>query len=65
VFFHVHNIYIDSIKFDIDLNNDELLKSIWEHKKKKKLIITNNAQYCKNLKYDIQKDVHVVNWEVF
>jgi hypothetical protein len=23
------------IKFDIDMNNDELLKTIWEHKKKK------------------------------
>ncbi len=23
------------IKFDIDINNDELLKTIWEHKKEK------------------------------
>jgi len=22
------------IKFDIDINNDELLKTIWKHKKK-------------------------------
>jgi hypothetical protein len=24
------------IKFDIDINSDELLKTIWKHKKKKK-----------------------------
>jgi hypothetical protein len=24
-------------KFDIDINNDELLKTIWKHKKKKKI----------------------------
>jgi hypothetical protein len=23
------------IKFDIDINNDELLQTMWEHKKKK------------------------------
>jgi hypothetical protein len=23
------------IKFDIDINNDELLKTIWEHKREK------------------------------
>jgi len=26
------------IKFKIDINNDELLEIIWEHKKKKKII---------------------------
>jgi hypothetical protein len=26
------------IKFDIDINNDELLKTIWEYKKKEKKI---------------------------
>jgi hypothetical protein len=25
-------------KFDININNDELLKTIWEHKKKEKQI---------------------------
>ncbi len=24
------------IKFDIDINNDELLQTMWEHKKKEK-----------------------------
>ncbi len=33
------------IKFKIDINNDELLKTIWEHKQKeKKLIIIGNAK---------------------
>jgi hypothetical protein len=27
------------IKFDIDINNDELLKAIWKHKKKRKKLI--------------------------
>jgi hypothetical protein len=32
------------IKFDIDINNNEILKTIWKHKIKiKSLIITNNA----------------------
>jgi hypothetical protein len=34
------------IKFDVDINNDELLKTIWKHKKKRKLlIITGRAHY--------------------
>jgi hypothetical protein len=32
------------IKFDIDINNDELLKTVWKHMEKKKLIITD--WYC-------------------
>jgi len=34
------------IKFDIDINNNELLKTIWKHKgkKKKKKIITGSMQ---------------------
>jgi hypothetical protein len=33
------------IKFDIDVNNDELLETIWEHEKKeKKLIFTCSVQ---------------------
>jgi hypothetical protein len=31
------------IKFDIDINNDELLETIREHKEKKKLMATHNA----------------------
>ncbi len=33
-------------KFDIDINNDDLLENIWEHKKrgKKELIIVCNVQ---------------------
>jgi hypothetical protein len=33
-------------KFDIDINKDELLETIWEHKKKKKkkFIVFANAQ---------------------
>jgi len=27
------------IKFDIDVNNDELLETIWEHEKKEKKLI--------------------------
>jgi hypothetical protein len=34
--FHVHEMNINLIKFDIDINNDELLKTIWKHKGKKK-----------------------------
>jgi hypothetical protein len=35
------------IKFDINTNNDELLKTIWEHKKiKEKKIFTCSAQQC-------------------
>jgi hypothetical protein len=30
-------------KFDIDINNDELLKTIWKRKKKKKLNIIGSA----------------------
>jgi hypothetical protein len=26
------------IKYDIDINNDELLETMWEHKKRKKII---------------------------
>jgi hypothetical protein len=41
----VHDIYINSIKFDINTNNDELLKTIWEHKKiKEKKIFTCSAE---------------------
>ncbi len=29
---------LSQIKFDIDINNDELLKTIWEHKKRKNRI---------------------------
>jgi hypothetical protein len=32
------------IKFDININNDELLENIWEHKGKKKLIVTGSVQ---------------------
>ncbi len=43
----VHDIYINQIKFDINTNNDELLRTIWEHKKiKEKKIFTCNAQQC-------------------
>jgi hypothetical protein len=28
-------IIFNQIKFDIDITNDELLKTIWKHKKKK------------------------------
>jgi len=31
------------IKFNMDKNNDELLKNIQKHKKKKKMIIISNA----------------------
>jgi hypothetical protein len=29
--------YINSIKFDIDINNDELLETIGKHKKERKV----------------------------
>jgi hypothetical protein len=32
-------------KFDININNDKLLETIWEHLEKKKLIIAGSAQY--------------------
>jgi hypothetical protein len=33
------------MKFDIDINNNELLKNIWKHKKsEKKLIVISSAQ---------------------
>jgi hypothetical protein len=33
------------IKFDIDINNDELLKTTWKQKKKNEnLMVTGNAQ---------------------
>jgi hypothetical protein len=40
VLFHVLEIYIkfNSIKLNIDINNDELLRTIWKHKKKSKTI---------------------------
>ncbi len=28
--FDVHDIYIMEIKFNVDINNDELLETIWE-----------------------------------
>jgi len=31
-------------KFDTNINNDELLKAIWDHKKKKKRIVTINEK---------------------
>jgi len=39
--FHIHDMFINSNKFDININNDELLKTIWEHKKRKKKKIDN------------------------
>ncbi len=46
---HVHDIYIKfKLKFDVNINIDELLKNIWEHKKKgarkKNLIVASSAQ---------------------
>jgi len=36
--FSFHDIYINiKLKFDIQINNDELLETIWEHKKRKKV----------------------------
>jgi hypothetical protein len=32
---HAHDIV--QIKFDIDINNDELLENIWEYKKRRKV----------------------------
>jgi hypothetical protein len=32
------------IKIDIDINNDELFETTWEHKREKKLIITSNVE---------------------
>jgi len=38
-FFQVHEIYIIIlIKFNIDISNDELFKTIWKHKKKNKTV---------------------------
>jgi hypothetical protein len=34
---------LNQIKFDIDMTNDELLKTIWIPKKKKKLIVIGSA----------------------
>jgi len=31
------------IKFDIDINNDELLKTVWKHKGEKKMIFCGSA----------------------
>jgi hypothetical protein len=40
----VFSCYEMYIKFDIDISNDELLKTIWKiRKKKEKLIIIGNA----------------------
>jgi len=47
LYFHVHEMYINLEKFDIDRNNDESLKTIWKHKKKKKLIVIGSAHQCK------------------
>jgi hypothetical protein len=30
MYFHAHGIILIKIKFDIDINNDELLKTIWK-----------------------------------
>jgi hypothetical protein len=50
IFSQVHEIYIlILIEFNIDISNDELLKTIWkrnEKKKKKQLIVTNSVQQC-------------------
>lgn len=37
---HVHDIYfnLDKIKFKIDIINDKLLETIWEHKKRGKIV---------------------------
>jgi hypothetical protein len=37
-------ILVTIIKFDIDINNHELVKTIWKHKKKKELILSGHAQ---------------------
>ncbi len=34
--FHVHDIISIQIKFDIDINYDELLETMWEHNNRKK-----------------------------
>jgi len=56
---HVHDIYIKfKLKCDININIDELVKNIWEHKKKGgggKLIVTSIAQ-----KWGVPVDI----WEV-
>jgi hypothetical protein len=47
--FHVHDIISIQIKFDIDINYDELLETMWEHNNRKKkngslLVECNNAK---------------------
>jgi hypothetical protein len=37
--------YINLIEIEIDLNNDELLETIWNHKKKKLIVISNAQQH--------------------
>jgi len=48
---------LSQIKFDIDINNDELKETIWEHKKREKqnrlsLIVHRNVE----LKFDANVD---------
>jgi hypothetical protein len=52
------------IKFDMNINNNEPLKTIWKHKKKKKkLMVTNNVQQCKAQVFiDIQTKLEPFYW---
>ncbi len=51
-------IIFNQIKFDIDITNDELLKTIWKHKKKKQSIISSSAQQCEAPSDEILKTIY-------
>jgi len=43
------------IKFDIDINNDELLKTIWKHNNFFNFMVTGNAQQCSTqINYELE-----------
>jgi len=56
------------IKFDIDINNDELLIIIWEHNKKAKLslVVCSNVKpkfiYFKKLHFQLQYNIKKYFW---
>jgi hypothetical protein len=46
-------------KFDIEINNDGVMKTIWKHKeeKKKLIIIVDNEQQCKAWVNNLQSNI--------
>jgi hypothetical protein len=57
--------YINLNLFNIDINNDKLLKTIWKHKEKNKSIVTDSAQQRGAQIYSVGSQIwldHYIDW---